>query len=196
MIRINLLPFRLARKKENIRQQISIFLLLIAFVIVVLYGASQMVNKKIVSLKQETDQVNLQITKFKEKAARVKKIKADLKNLEEKLAIVKSLQKQRDQQYILFDTMTQLIVPGRMWLDSFKTDASSVTISGIAFDNPTIADYMENLEKSALFETVDLKTAQMKKIKDDVTLKSFELLCQKTKTGEEKKDATKQKGKK
>lgn len=187
MIRINLLPFRVARKKENIRQQISIFLLLVVLGLVALFAVSQMVNKKILALKQETEQVNLQITKFKEKAQRVKKIKADLKQLEEKLNIVTSLQEQREEKYILFDAMTQLIVPGRMWIESFKTNANSVTISGIAFDNPTIADYMEKLEKSPLFDSVDLKTAQMKAFQNTVMLKSFELLCQKAKPGEEKK---------
>ena len=35
MIRINLLPFRAARKKENVRRQISLFLLSLAFLLVV-----------------------------------------------------------------------------------------------------------------------------------------------------------------
>lgn len=181
MIRINLLPFRIARKKENIRFQISVFILLIVLVSVALFAATHMVNKKIISVKDQTRQVDRQIAKFKEKAMRVKKIKTDLKRLEEKLEIVKSLQKQRDKQYVLFDAMTQLIVPERMWLESFRTDANNVHIKGIAFDNPTIADYMEKLEKSPLFDKVDLKTAKMKKFKNDVMLKSFELLARKSK---------------
>jgi len=88
--------------------------------------------------------------------------------------------------------MTDMIVPERMWLESFKTDNSRVTIKGIAFDNPTIADFMEKLEKSPLFDKVDLKTAKMKKFKDGVMLKSFELLCRKEKPKEEKKEDVKQ----
>lgn len=195
MIRINLLPFRIERKKENIRFQISVFFLLIVLVAVALYAGTQVINKKIVTVKDQTKQVDQQITKFKEKAMRVKKIKADLKRLEEKLQIVKSLQKQRDKQYVLFDEMTELIVPGRMWLESFKAEPRTVTIKGIAFDNPTIADYMEKLEKSPLFGKVDLKTAQIKKFKGDVMLKSFELLCQKTTPKVEQNESAK-KGKK
>jgi type IV pilus assembly protein PilN len=179
MIRINLLPFRLARKKENIRQQISIFLLLVVFSLVALYAATQMVNKKIEAIAQETKQVDLRIKTFKEKATRVKKIKSDLKRLEEKLVVVEDLQIQKDRQYVLFDTMTQLVIPGRMWLENLKITDTSVEIKGIAFDNPTIAEYMQKLEASPLFTAVDLKTAQMKKIKDDIQLKSFELLCRK-----------------
>ncbi|MBU2454367.1 MAG: PilN domain-containing protein, partial [Proteobacteria bacterium] len=175
MIRINLLPFRVARKKENIRRQISIFLLLILLTVVALFWYSQVMNKQILAVKEKTAQVDHQISKYKEKADRVAKIKKDLKVLEEKLEIVSSLKKQREKQYILFDSMTGLVIPDRMWLESFKTDDNTVTIKGIAFDNPTIADFMEKLEKSVLFSKVDLKTAKMKKFKEDVMLKSFEL---------------------
>lgn len=195
MIRINLLPFRVARKKENIRRQISVFFLLILLTIVALFYYTQVVNKQIVSVKEKTENVNQQITKYKEKATRVKTIKKDLELLKEKLEIVKSLQTQRDKQLVLFDTMTDLIVPGRMWLESLKIDDQSVTIKGIAFDNPTIADFMEKLEQSFLFDKVDLKTAQMKKFKDDVMLKSFELSCRKT-TPKDVNKADGEKGKK
>jgi type IV pilus assembly protein PilN len=177
MIKINLLPFRIARKKENIRKQISMFLLLILLTVVALFWYTQSINKQILSIKDKTVQVNLQIAKYKEKADRVAQIKKDLKILEEKLEIVSTLKKQRNKQLILFDGMTDLIIPTRMWLESFKTNQTSVTIKGIAFDNPTIAEFMEKLEKSSLFSTIDLKTAKMKKFKNDVMLKSFELLC-------------------
>ncbi len=188
MIKINLLPFRIARKKENIRKQISIFLLFILLTMVALFWYTQFINKKITSIKDKTIQVNHQITKYKEKADRVAQIKKDLKILEEKLEIVSLLKKQRKKQLILFDDMTQLIVPTRMWLESFKTDHNSVTIKGVAFDNPTIADFMEKLENSSLFSTIDLKTAKMKKFNNDVMLKSFELLCIKAQPKEQSKE--------
>jgi len=192
MIRINLLPFRVARKKENIRRQISVFLLLIVLSAVALSWYTQFINKQIFTIKEKTEQVNSQISKYKAKADQVAKIKRSLKILKDKLAIVSSLKKQREKQLVLFDGMTDMIVPERMWLESFKTDNSRVTIKGIAFDNPTIADFMEKLEKSPLFDKVDLKTAKMKKFKDGVMLKSFELLCRKEKPKEEKKEDVKQ----
>ncbi len=192
MIKINLLPFRVARKKENIRKQISIFLLLVLFTAVALVWYTQLINKQIVSIKEKTKQIDHQIVKYKEKVDRVAQIKRDLKILEAKLVIISSLKKQKKKQLMLFDGMTDLIIPTRMWLESFKTDKNSVTIKGIAFDNPTIADFMEKLEKSSLFSTVDLKTAQMKKFKNDVMLKSFELLCQKEKPQNKKAKNAKQ----
>ena len=181
MIRINLLPFRVARKKENIRRQISVFLLMILLTMVALFWYAQFINKQILIVREKTNQVNHQIATYKEKADRVAKIKKDLKTLEEKLEIVSSLKKQRGKQLTLFDNMTDLVVPERMWLESFKTDQNNVVIKGVAFDNPTIAEFMEKLERSSLFNKVD---AKMKKFKDDIMLKSFELVCRKEKPEE------------
>lgn len=192
MIKINLLPFRIARKKENIRRQISVFFLLLVLIALSLFWYTITLNKQILSIQEKTVQVNQQILKYKEKANRVAQIKKDLKILEEKLKVVASLKKQRDKQLILFDSMTGLIVPEKMWLESFKTNANTVTIKGIAFDNPTIAAFMENLETSPLFNKVDLKTAKIKKFKNDVMLKSFELLCVKTKPKVKKTENSKQ----
>lgn len=179
MIRINLLPFRLARKKEDIRKQVSIFLLLIVLTGTALFWYTQMVNQQISDIKKKTNRVNQQISKYNKKAARVAEIKKVLKILEKKLRIVASLKKQSGKQRVLFDAMTELIIPDRMWLESLITTDTHVTIKGIAFDNSTIAAFMEKLEASVLFSEVYLKTAKMKKFKNDKMLKLFELLCKK-----------------
>jgi type IV pilus assembly protein PilN len=192
MIKINLLPFRLARKKENIRRQISIFLLMILLSAVGLVWYTSVMNNQIQSTKAAIKKVETQTKQYKEKANRVAKIKKNLKTLEDKLAIVASLKSKRKQQLTLFNDMTGLIIPERMWIESLKTNSTSVTIKGVAFDNPTIADFMEELEKSPLFSKVDLKTAKMKKFKDSVMLKSFDVLCIKSKPKTTQTDGQKQ----
>ncbi|MCF6247348.1 MAG: PilN domain-containing protein [Desulfobacula sp.] len=192
MIKINLLPFRLARKKENIRRQISIFFLLILFSGLLLFWYSLHMNNQIQLVQEETNRVNQQISKYKERATRVKKIKKDLKILNEKLDVVSSLKMQQDKQLILFDTLTGLIVPDRMWIESLNTNANTLKMKGIAFDNQTIADFMENLEASPLFGKIDLKTAKLKSFKGNNMLKSFELLCYKKIVVPDNKKKTKQ----
>ena len=50
MIRINLLPFRKARKKENVRQQISIFILVVIFLTLGMSYFALALNRKIQNL--------------------------------------------------------------------------------------------------------------------------------------------------
>ena len=179
MIRINLLPFRVARKKENIRRQVSTFVLSLLLVVALMGWHSFDMDREIDRTKNETETVKKQISLYKQKADRVTEIKKKLKILNEKLSIVASLQTRKNEQQILLEEVADRIVTGRMWLESLKADAVQVTMKGIAFDNPTIADFMRNLEESSLFVAVDLKRSKIKTFEEDIDLKSFELICTK-----------------
>lgn len=191
MIRINLLPFRVARKKENIRRQVSIFFLSILMISLLLTWYTLGIDKKIVETRGQISQVQAQIALFKEKADRVTQIKKNLKILEDKLKIVSSLEEKRREQLVLLEELSDKIVPERMWVESMKSDSANVTLVGVAFDNPTIADFMRNLETSPLFSNIDLKRSKVQKFKDDVMLKSFELVCTKNIIAPEKSDTSK-----
>jgi len=179
MIRINLLPFRVARKKENIRRQISVFFLSLVMIALLLAWYTIGIDKEIVETRARITQVKAQIALYKEKADRVTEIKKNLKILEDKLKIVSSLEEKRMEQLLLLEELSEKVVPERMWIESMKSDSVYVTLKGIAFDNPTIADFMRNLEASTLFSSIDLKRSKVQKFKEGIMLKSFELLCTK-----------------
>jgi type IV pilus assembly protein PilN len=179
MIRINLLPFRVARKKENIRRQISIFFLSLVMITLLLAWYTIGIDREILETRVRITQVKAQSALYQEKADRVTEIKKNLKILEDKLKIVSSLEEKRMEQLILLEELSEKVVPERMWLESMKSDSAHVTLKGIAFDNPTIADFMRNLETSDLFSSIDLKRSKVQKFKEGVMLKSFELLCTK-----------------
>ncbi len=179
MIRINLLPFRVARKRENIRQQVSIFLLSVILVIVGLTWYTLGVDRRIEQKQNEIERIDAEISVYKKKADQVTDIKKRLNILEDKLKIIESLQFKRDEQLLLIEDLQSRIVPEKMWLESIHADESSVTLTGIAFDNPTIADFMKQLESSNLFQEIDLKQTVSKRFDGNFNLKAFELRCQK-----------------
>jgi type IV pilus assembly protein PilN len=179
MIRINLLPFRLARKRENIRQQVSIFVLSIVLVITGMSWYTMGMDKRISKKQNEIERINSEIAVYKEKADRVSEIQKRLKILEDKLRIVESLQMKRDQQLRVLEDLQARIVSDQMWIESIDADETMVTLTGIAFDNPTIADFMKKLEASDLFSEIDLKQTVSKRFDGNVTLKAFELRCRK-----------------
>ncbi len=179
MIRINLLPFRAARRKENIRRQVSVFVLLLIFFILALFYYNLLMNNTIARKRSEIKSVKKQIVLYKKKVNKVSSIKKKLKIMQQKFDIIKSLQAERRKPVELLDKMTGIIVPKRMWLTSLKTDNKNVKITGIAFDNKTVADFMTRLENSSLFSNVDLKNIRMKKIDKTIQMKAFEVLCRK-----------------
>nr|WP_319395890.1 PilN domain-containing protein [uncultured Desulfobacter sp.] len=177
MIRINLLPFRLARKKENIRRQVSIFFLSLVFIFLALGWGAFLLNNEIDQTKNETAQVKAESLRYKKKADRVSQIKKNLSILESKLAIVENLKKQRNEKQILLEQLADRIVKTKMWLSSVSAKAQTVFLKGVAFDNPTIADFMRKLEGSQLFGAVDLKRSQTRVFDNNIRLKEFEISC-------------------
>ncbi len=178
MIKINLLPFRLARKKENIRRQVSIFVLLLVFSTIVLFYSNRIWNNQIFTLRQTVSGLNHELGAAMVSAREVDKIKKELADLEKKRKVIDRLKANRREPVELLDAMTQLIVAKRMWFTSFGSTGSTVNIQGVALDNKTVADFMARLEHSGLFSAVNLVDVKQTDIKK-LNLKSFHISCHK-----------------
>ena len=178
MIRINLLPFRAARKKENIRRQASIFALSLAFLLIVLFYYNWSLGGKIGDLNDQIKQTKSELEKFDKINKEIAAIKKKLSTLKNKMAVMEALEANRFEPSRLLDIMTQVIVPKRMWFTNMSSKGRNVRIAGIALDNKTVADFMVRLEKTGLFSDVDLNTLKQQKMGKS-NLKSFLVSCRK-----------------
>jgi len=176
MIRINLLPFRAARKKENIRRQVSIFMLSLVFLLIIFFYYNFSLSKKVDSLNASIKQTKTELAKYNKINNEIAQIKKKLNNLKKKMAVMKTLEANRFEPTRLLDIMTQVVVPKRMWFTRLESKGGKVNINGIALDNKTVADFMVRLEDCGLFKEVDLKTLKRTKAKS-ANLKSFAISC-------------------
>ena len=181
MIRINLLPFRAARKKENIRRQVSIFVLSLAFLLIILFYYNWSLGSKVDNLNSQIKQTESELAQYDKINKEIDQIKNKLSNLKKKMAVMETLEANRFEPTRLLDTMTQVIVPKRMWFTRLDSKGRIVTINGTALDNKTVADFMVRLEKSGIFSDVDLKTLKQIRVKES-NLKSFQISCVKRPT--------------
>lgn len=186
MIRINLLPFRAARKSENIRHQVSMFLLCMTFLFLVMAYLQISLSAKVSDLKQDVDKAGAELKKYKKQAAEVDKIKKKLDGLKKRTDVVRELDKNRKAPVLLLDALTQIIIPNRMWLTSLREDGSKVVISGVALDNKTTADFMVRLETSQLFSSVNLGSVKHQ-MQNKQKMKQFQITCFKQAPGKNKK---------
>jgi type IV pilus assembly protein PilN len=177
MIRINLLPFRAARKKENIRRQVSFFLLFFGLVAVGLLLAHLYMGNWVKSLQAQTKRVNIEIKRYEEIGKQVDENKKKIEVINKKKNVINSLVKDRYKPVRLLGVLTELIIADQMWLTSLSTQGSGVRIKGIAMDERTVADFMTNLENSGLFAVVNLSTVKQKIFDDAINLKEFEVAC-------------------
>ena len=176
MIRINLLPFRAARKKENIRRQVSIFLLSLILVLCILFVVNYGLGFMVSNLKSDIEKANAELQKYNEINQEIARIKKTLENLQKKMDVINRLELNRHAPVRLLDTFTQMVVSKRMWFTRLEEKDATVKIEGIALDNKTVADFMVRLQGSGLFNNVNLKTLKQKEFEGN-NLKSFQINC-------------------
>jgi len=178
MIRINLLPFRTERKKENVRRQVSLFLLSLILVLVVLVYYNFSLSSKIGKLNDKISATKTDLERYNEINKEIAKIKSNLETLRKKMAVIEKLESDRHAPVRLMDTLTQVLMAKRMWFTKLDVKEKAVNIQGIALDNKTVADFMVRLQKSGLFSSVNLKNLKRQEVQK-TNLKSFDITCTK-----------------
>lgn len=194
MIRINLLPYRAAQKKENIRRQISIFVLAVIMLVGILLYYNTTLNNNIDALNTQIKNNKSMLAQVEKQAKEVDEIKKAFDTLKQKTHVIKSLESNRKISVQLLDNMTTLVAEKvsvsqtkaspdsdskpvkRLWFTNFQENGNNINIQGIALDNKTIADFMTRLEGSSLFTNVNLKAIKQQKI-NELNLKNFEIIC-------------------
>jgi type IV pilus assembly protein PilN len=191
MIRINLLPFRAARKQENVKRQISIFSGSIFLIVLALIWFNGTLGDKIRNLEDSINKAKNEVTKYQAAVKEIEEIKKELEILNKKIEVISNLEKKRQDAVRLLDNMSRLVVAKRMWFTDFEEKGANLTVKGIAIDNKTIADFMTRLGE--YYSAVNLKSLQQKKVKS-LSLKTFHIVFKnkppkKTASGKDDKKA-------
>ena len=175
MIRINLLPVRAAKKKESARQQISIFLLAIAGVMVLAFGIYMVTVAKISAANDEIAKSEQEIKRLKEKIGEIDNIKKFQAEVKKKLDILNQLRRDKAGPATRLAKLSDA-VPEKLWLTKYTENAGSVSLGGVAFNEELIAAFMRNLQASGEFINVELGVSEQVDIKG-LKAKRFEISC-------------------
>ena len=175
MIRINLLPFRAARKKEDIRRQLSVFALSIVFVLIAAGYFSYYLSGKIKALNKKVQSTQAQVDKYNKINKEIADIKKKLDLLNKKIDVIKTLDLTRKAPVELLDDMSRLTVEKRMWYTELVEKGGTVKVEGIALDNPTIAEFMTRLETSKKYQNVKLVSINKDTSIEGLNLKTFNI---------------------
>ncbi len=178
MIRINLLPFRAARKKENIRRQSSIFFLSIIFLFALMTYLTLSLDSQLAASRAEKDRLSKELAGYSKITRRVAKLRQEAAETRSKLEVIRELEKKRVRPVQLLEGIATAIPRGKLWLSSLNEKDGVLTLTGMAMDNNTVALFMTNLEKTRHMKSVDLRSTRLKhleKYKTNVT--DFVLIC-------------------
>ena len=155
MIRINLLPWREARRKAH---NLQFFILmggvaiLAALIVLFVHGyyatriSTQTERNKF--LKDEN-------TKLDKEIEEIKKLKEEIQALLSRKQVIETLQADRAQTVYLLEQLVRQ-TPDGVYLKSIKQTGAKVNLSGYAQSNARVSTLMRNFEASPYLENPDL----------------------------------------
>jgi type IV pilus assembly protein PilN len=172
MVKINLLPIRSELRKKALIEHIALLGLCVTLIIILSVFVQTSINNKKEMLQQEMTDTKLEIVRLTAQAGEIEKFKQQKKELEKKLDIIKELNAKKTGPVSILDQLS-LMIPEKAWITSLNNSGNSITLDGVAIDNPTIAAFMKSLQASPYFQGVELVLTQK-----EATNTKFTIKCQ------------------
>jgi type IV pilus assembly protein PilN len=178
MIRINLLPFRAARKKENIRRQLMVYGLSVVLLLSIMGYTLFYLTSTLSDLKVKEKRTQDDLKTYEQTIKRIGELEKKIKEIRAKLEVIRELEKNKTGPVHLLDEIAMAVPKQKLWLSTMKEAKGTLTLAGTAMDNETVALFMTNLEKSDYISGVDLQSAKLRTIPDyKLNVADFVLEC-------------------
>ncbi len=147
MPRINLLPWRAARRKELqqefiIQLSTALVMTLILMGVIYFYIASEIAHQNLLN-----DIFTREIQETETKIQLVNQLKKKIQDLKASIEIVQNLQTGRPDMVHLFDEVPRLL-PDGVFFTSLKQNEQSLTIDGVAQSNAQVSSLMKRMGAS------------------------------------------------
>jgi type IV pilus assembly protein PilN len=174
MTRINLLPWREARRKQ---QQLGFLVMLAAGGVVgilVLVFTHLLIESQIAQQETRNQYLRGEITRLKKAEAEIKELDKTKARLLGRLEVIKNLQSSRPGMVKVFDALVRLL-PENAYLTLVKSEGGQLTLKGVASSNNVISIFMRNLTDSPEFGEPTLRLVETQTV-NDTRASQFELV--------------------
>lgn len=148
MIRINLLPFRAARKRENVKRQITIYVAAVCCALVIMGGMFYKYSKNLSDIKNKESRLNKELAGYEKELKEIKDLEKKIDQINSKLTIIKELEKGKTGPVLLLSDISDAIPKDKLWLTSLSQAGGNLSLGGTAMDYETVSLFMKNLENT------------------------------------------------
>jgi len=176
MIYINLLPIAEIKERTLAYRQLLVFALGFLCLLLVLGGVGVFQATTAAQLNRDLTRLQNEKYQYTKTLDQIKKFQQDRAITEKKIAVIKKLKKSSTLTVHILDEVAKLTPTKRLWLKSLSQAGNSLQLSGMALDNRTIAQYMDDLKTSPYINEVSLKNSTLAKYAGR-NLKSFAISC-------------------
>ncbi|MEK7711666.1 MAG: PilN domain-containing protein [Pseudomonadota bacterium] len=161
MTRLNLLPWRDLRRKEQDRQLLSIAVGVWILMGLVIFYAHLHVSGLIEGQQKRNEFLVKETKKLDEEIKEIKELQAARAALLARMRVIQQLQMDRTQVVHLFDDLARKLPEG-VYLTSFKQAGQTITLIGNAQSNARVSAFMRNLDASDWYTKPDLDVINVK----------------------------------
>lgn len=197
MIKINLLPFRAARKRENVKRQITIYALCVFFTLTAMAYFFVKLSGDLSDIKDKESRLQKELQSYQKELDEIKDLEKKIAQIKKKLNVIDKLQEGKTGPVLLLSDIAEAVPKDRLYLTSLSEKKGSLSLTGTAMDNETVALFMENLEATKqITAPPDLKKLSKREIKAfNLQVSDFIIDCKtySAQTEKKKKKAKKKK---
>ncbi len=162
MVRINLLPVRVSKKKEAGKQQLVVFaaVLLVGLLGNYFWGASRAGDLK--TRQAKLARTRDDIAQLDRIIGEVKNIKDAQQELQKKLDVLDKLKQGRTGPVRMLDELAT-VTPRQLWLTKLDEKAGAMSFAGLASSIDDVSEFMSKLKQSKYFTKVELRKTTAEK---------------------------------
>lgn len=155
MIRINLLPVKELKAEVVRRRELMIGGVSLALTGVLILGVYAYQWRQASSVEKELDELRNELQVLNVKAKDVAELQRKIKEFEGKNKVIEDINKKKSGPVRVMESLA-LATPSALWLTEFKETGGNLTITGVAVDNQTIAEFLKALASHAYFSNTEL----------------------------------------
>jgi len=165
MARINLLPWREDRRKDQQKQFLSVLVLSVILVGLIIVVIHLQIARAVGVQNSRNDFLNKEIVKVEEQIKEINNLARERKRLQDRIDIIQQLQRNRPEIVHLFDEISK-VLPDGVYLTKLVQKGRGLEIEGVAQSNARVSAFMRNLDSSAWLTDPALKIIESDKKAD------------------------------
>lgn len=155
MIRINLLPIRQLEAEVSRRREITIGAVVLGVALLGLGAMHLLQSFQLSGLETELAQLRGELQALNTKVKEIGDLQNKIKEARGKNKIIEDLKKKKSGPVLVMENLANA-TPASLWLTDLKESGGNLALSGLAVDNKTVANFINGLEASKHFKSVEL----------------------------------------
>ena len=155
LYRINLLPWRESQREEHRRRFISLVALGMLVAVGIQWGVGKFFEYQQDQQQDRLDYLTHYIAELDQRIEAMKIAELEHSKILERLKVVEGLQNGRNKTTEFMNLMPA-VIPEGVYVDKIKMNALEIEISGISDSTPKLATMLDNMERSAKLNDVEM----------------------------------------